>query len=304
MPALLCLIELPDPTRRELEKRFRLHWLPDSHDERAACVSSIANDCRAIVTGYGGEIGEDLLDELPYATLIACFTAGQDMVDLKAAEERGIRVTNNSRALASSVADLAMALLLDLARDVSGADRYVRAGAWSQARYASGRLLETRRMGIFGLGEVGRRIGRRARGFDMEVGYHARRRQEDAEWTYFASLNDLARWSDVLVVCVPGTAETQGLIDCKILEALGPDGWLINVARGSVLDEQALLTALRHKSIAGAGLDVFLNEPEISTAFMGLSNVVLSPHQGSNTIEALHIRTEHLLQTLVEHHAR
>ena len=298
---LLTLVDLPPLTQDCLKRHFRLHPVPSDEDERADLLVRIGAQSRALVTGYGGRVTDGLLASLPALEIVACFTAGQDMVDLAAAKRGGIRVTNNSAALAPSVADLAMGLLLSVARDITGADRYVREGRWAHARYGPGRLMSARRMGLIGLGRIGTGIARRAQGFGIETAYHARREKADVPWRYFGDLSEMAQWADILMVCVPGTPETDGMVDRGILDRLGPDGWLVNVSRGSIVDQDALVEALRAGRIERAGLDVFADEPHVPKALAELPNVVLSPHQGSNTIEALQVRSEHLLLTLMEH---
>lgn len=299
MVELLSLIRLPEITKTMLSGRFDLIDLPSEGDERDTILAEKGGAVRGIVTGSRGYVTEDLLIRLPALEHVACFTAGQDFVDIPAVEKRGIRLTNNSAALAESVADLAMGLLLAVARDIPGADAHVRAGKWPDGRYGPGGLLAARRMGIVGLGHIGQGIARRAAGFGTEIGYFGRS-QKDVPYRFFDDLAAMAEWANLLVLSIPGGPQTDGIVTADILKALGPDGWFINVARGSVVDQDALITALQNGTIDRAGLDVFAREPHVPQALIGLPNVVLSPHQGSNTKEALEIRSRHLLSTLLE----
>jgi len=183
------------------------------------------------------------------------------------------------------VADMAFALMLDVSRGIAASDRFVRRGEWPQARFALGTRVSGKRLGIVGMGRIGQAVAERASGFRMEVGYHNRRPAPDAALPYFESLMALARWADYLVLTVAGGPATRHMVDGPVLDALGPEGFLINVARGSVVDEAALMDALAERRIAGAGLDVFEDEPRVPAALMALDNVVLTPHTASATHE-------------------
>ena len=220
--------------------------------------------------------------------MISNFGVGVDRIDLAAAKARGIAVGHTPDVLNDCVADTAIGLMLDIARRSVEADRFVRAGKWAAGGGKSiglGRKVSGARLGIVGLGRIGQTIAKRVGGFDMAVRYHARHPVADAPWTYEPSLIELARWSDFLVVIVAGGAGTRHLINAEVLQALGPRSFLVNVARGSVIDEAALVHALQNGVIAGAGLDVFENEPHVPQALFGLDNVVLLPHIASNTEE-------------------
>lgn len=227
----------------------------------------------------------ELIAALPALRVISCRGVGLDKIDLAAAQARGIAVSGTFGVLTDCVADLAFGLVIDAARRLSAADRFVREGRWLKEKYPMTRRVSGKRLGIVGLGQIGRAIARRADGFDMEVRYHNRSPVADAPYGYEPSLEALADWADFLVVAVAGGASTRHLISREVLQALGPDGFLINVARGSVVDEDALLTALTDRSIAGAGLDVFADEPRVPAALLGLDNVVLLPHMASGTVE-------------------
>jgi lactate dehydrogenase-like 2-hydroxyacid dehydrogenase len=181
-------------------------------------------------------------------------------------------------------------------------DGFVRGGKWGNEAFPGGIKVSGKRLGIFGLGQIGSAVARRGEGFDMEVSYYSRRAVAGARWPRAASLRDLAAWSDFLVICAPGTPETAGAVDAAVLEALGPTGALINIARGSIVDEDALIDALQTGKIRGAGLDVFRNEPRVPDALKKLSNVVLTPHQGS-TQETRAVMTRILIGLVDEHFA-
>jgi hydroxypyruvate reductase len=226
-----------------------------------------------------------LIDALPKLRVISSFGVGLDQIDLAAAARRGIAVGYTPDVLNDCVADIAFALLLDVARGVSAADRFVRAGRWEAERFPLATRVSGKKLGIVGLGRIGRAIARRAGGFDMEIRYTNRRPAEGVPFQYEPDLKALARWCDFLVVAAAGGADSRGLISADVLEALGPQGFLVNIARGTVVDEAALVEALQGRTIAGAGLDVFEREPHVPPALFTLDNVVLLPHVASGTHE-------------------
>jgi len=246
-------------------------------------------DVRAVLTMGGQPLGRETLDLLPSLGAIICYGTGYDGVDLKAAAERGIAVGNSPAANASAVADLAMTLLLALVRRVIPADAYLRAGGWSGAKPSPmlkpPRGLTGARVGVYGIGEIGRKIAARAAAFETEVAYHSRSRH-DVPYRYIATLGGLVDWCDVLMVAVRAGPDTEKIIDAPMLQRLGPDGVLVNISRGSVIDQSALIAALADRSIAGAGLDVFDREPYAPDALSEFPNVVLTPHIGGHTQEA------------------
>jgi hydroxypyruvate reductase len=244
---------------------------------------------RALLTM--GTVGatEALMQGLPNLGLICCFGSGYEKVDVAAAIKRGILVTHSPGANASAVADMAITLLLASIRQTLQLDQFVRSGAWTDAkagRPATVRGLTGRRVGIVGLGDIGLRIAARAAAFEMEIRYHNRSARAGMTTGYEPTLLGLAEWADVLIVACRADATNRNLIDAAILRALGPDGHIVNIARGSVIDEPALIAALQGGVIAGAGLDVFAGEPQVPEALCRLPNVVLSPHRAGGTIEA------------------
>lgn len=245
-------------------------------------------------------IGADaaLIDALPELRVISSFGVGLDKLDLAAARRRGIAVGYTPDVLNDCVADTAFTLLLDVARRASEADRFVRNGSWLKQKFGLGTRVSGKRLGIVGLGRIGRTIARRASGFDMEVRYHNRRPVADAPWGYAASLVELARWADFLVIAAAGGDDSRNLVNAEVLDALGPDGFLVNVARGSVVDEPALVRALQERRIAGAGLDVFEDEPRVPEALLRLDNAVLLPHIASATHETRQAMADLVLRNL------
>ncbi|MDH4582181.1 2-hydroxyacid dehydrogenase [Pseudomonas sp. BN415] len=224
-----------------------------------------------------------MLERLSNVRAICSFGVGYDAIAIDAARQRGIQVSSTPDVLNDCVADLAMGLLIDCARRISAADRFVRAGLWPAGNFSLARKVSGKRLGIVGLGRIGKDVARRAGGFDMLVRYHNRRPDADAPYGFEPDLQALARWADFLVLTCPGGAATHHLISAAVLEALGPEGILINVARGSVVDEPALVAALAESRLGGAGLDVFASEPDVPEALFALDNVVLAPHVGSGT---------------------
>ncbi|WP_271410457.1 2-hydroxyacid dehydrogenase [Pseudomonas sp. Q1-7] len=226
-----------------------------------------------------------MLERLPNVRAICSFGVGYDAIAVEAARQRGIQVSYTPDVLNDCVADLAMGLVIDCARRISAADRFVRAGLWTAGNFPLARKVSGKRLGIVGLGRIGKDVARRASGFDMQVRYHNRRPDADAPYGFEADLLALARWSDFLVLTCPGGAATHHLISAPVLDALGPEGILVNVSRGSVVDETALVAALLEGRLGGAGLDVFEAEPQVPDALLALDNLVLAPHIGSGTEE-------------------
>ena len=281
-PRVLQYGRLMPVLEKQLAETFDLHRLVDQADAKAFLAARGA-EFRGLATG--GFADAALMVALPALQVISSFGVGVDKIDLAEAARRGVVVGNTPDVLNDCVADLAMGLVIDVARGMGASGRYLRRGEWPKGAYPLQRRVSGKRLGIVGLGRIGKTIARRAAAFDMELRYHNRRPLADAGMPYEASLTELARWSDFLVVIVPGGAATRHLIDAAVLDALGPEGFLINVARGTVVDEAALVSALQDKRIAGAGLDVFENEPHVPAELMQLDNAVLLPHVASATHE-------------------
>jgi hydroxypyruvate reductase len=232
-------------------------------------------------------VGADahLIDQLPGLKVIASRGVGYDTIDIAAAKRRGIQVSNTPGVLTDCVADLAFGGLIAVARSLAAADRFVRRGDWAKGRFPMTTKVSGKKIGIFGLGRIGRAIARRAAGFDMQIGYTDMRPHADVAHEFKPSLADLAVWSDFLVLSASGGPETRHVVSTPVLQALGPHGYLVNCARGSLVDEKALVAALTDGTIAGAVLDVFEDEPRVSPELTALDNVVLLPHISSSTRE-------------------
>lgn len=270
-------------------------WL---EPDRAAFLRERGHEFTALVTSARFGADADLINGLPNLKVISSFGVGYDTIDIAAAKARGIPVGYTPDVLNDCVADIAFGLLIDVARGISASDRYTRRGEWLKAPYPLTTKVSGKRLGILGLGRIGRTIARRASGFDMDVRYHNRRPVPDVTFGYEKSLADLARWADFLVIASAGGAETRHLVSAEVLDALGPDGFLINIARGTVVDETALVDALANRRIAGAGLDVYENEPKVPEALFELDNVVLLPHVASGTHETREAMAERVLENL------
>ena len=284
-----------------LDGAFTLHRLWEARD-RAAMLADLSGRARGIGT-MGQPVGRDLLDALPRVEIVANFGVGVDNIDLAAAAARKVIVTNTPDVLNDDVANLAIALLLDCSRGVTACDRHVRAGRWPAGGMPLTRGIRGRRMGILGLGRIGKDIAEKARVFGMEIAYHGRRRQNGVAYRFYPDLVALARDSDVLVAICPGGEATRNLVNRPVLDALGPEGTLINVARGSVVDEPELVAALRDGRLGAAGLDVFADEPRVPEALLAMENVVLQPHMGSATVETRRAMGDLVVENLRRHFA-
>ncbi|KQO55926.1 dehydrogenase [Methylobacterium sp. Leaf87] len=283
-PVDLLLLKPMQPSVMEaLATRFTLHRA-DTAPDAEAFYAEIGPRIRAMATGAQAPVDDALLARLPNLEIVASFGVGYDTIDTASAAARGVVVTNTPDVLSDEVADLAMGLLLATLRQIPQADRYLRAGHWPTRPYPLTPTLRGRTIGILGLGRIGRAIATRLEGFGVALAYHGRRRQPEVSYTYHATLLGMARAVDVLLVVAPGGPETDGLVDAAVLAALGPEGILINVARGSVVDEAALIAALRDGTILGAGLDVFAREPHVPADLVALDHVVLLPHVGSGSV--------------------
>ncbi|WP_086072925.1 2-hydroxyacid dehydrogenase [Bordetella genomosp. 9] len=286
MAELLMMGPLLPALVARMKARYRVHHWWEVAD-KAAFLADRGAAIRGIVTSGRFGATREVIESLPALEAIVSFGVGYDPIDMEAARAHGVVVTNTPGVLDECVADTALALMLAVSRRVCELDRFVRAGRWRGESPALGRKLGGRRCGILGLGNIGWQIARRAEAFGMDIAYHNRRPRQDLplHYRYCEDVTALARASDVLVLSLPGGAGTRRLVDARVIEALGPDGILINVSRGSVVDEDALVCALREGRLAGAGLDVFENEPEVPAALQGMDQVVLLPHVGSSTVE-------------------
>ena len=267
-----------------LDAAFKLHVMANAKDEDAL-VAEIAPRVRAIASSEpSAKVDRALIERLPHLEIISSFGVGYDNIDIKTAIAREIVVCNTPEVLTEEVADTALGLLLCTVREFPQAERYLRAGKWTSGDYPLSRAsLRNRTVGIVGLGSIGKAIARRLDGFAVPVVYHSRNPQLGVSYRYYSKLVDMARDVDTLIVITPGGAATRNLIDADVLAALGPNGILINMSRGSVVDEQALIKALQDRTIYSAGLDVFANEPNVPAELIAMDHVVLFPHLGSSS---------------------
>jgi lactate dehydrogenase-like 2-hydroxyacid dehydrogenase len=290
-PTLLLAVSVPSDFQARLAERFEVVGpLPPPFAES---VKSLARDDAArveiMVTMGTVPAPHDALAHLPSLRLISCMGSGFEGVDLAFARERRIVVTHSPGANAAPVADLAIGLMIASVRRMPEASAFLRRGDWAgnfANRMPLSQGITGRKVGIYGLGVIGEKIARRAAAFETEIGYHNRRRRDDVAYRYFPSLPELAAWCDILVVSVRADADNRHAVDARVLAALGREGHVINIARGSVIDQPALIHALREKTIAGAGLDVYQNEPAVPQELLALDNVALTPHIASGTIDA------------------
>lgn len=282
-PEILLVEAMMPSVEARLDAAYTVHRLYDAAE--AAKIEAALPAIGAVVTGGGSGLSNDWIARLPALGIIAINGVGTDKVDLNRARQRGIRVTTTPGVLTDDVADIGMALTLAVLRRVPEGDSFVRASRWPNSGFPLGHSPKGKRLGILGLGQIGRALGHRAEAFGMAVRYWNRSPIADTTWASRVSPIALAEDSDVLAVCIAATSATEGIVDAAVLRGLGPTGVLINIARGPVVDEDALLAALADGTIAGAGLDVFVNEPRIRPEFFSAPNTVLMPHQGSATVE-------------------
>ncbi|EFV85378.1 D-isomer specific 2-hydroxyacid dehydrogenase [Achromobacter xylosoxidans C54] len=298
---LLILIDSVHDFLPAIEDRGFRCILATTPEERARAIRDHADEIRVVLTRGATGFRADEMAALPRLSLICSLGVGFENIDLAAARARGVQVTHGPGANATSVADHAMALLLGVARHLPQADAWVRQGHWSGFM---GPQVSGKRLGILGLGSIGLEIARRgANGFGMTVGYYSRRARPDCGYAYYDSPRALAEASDFLVVATPGGAETRHLVDAAVLDALGPQGYLVNIARGSVVDTNALIAALAGRRIAGAGLDVVEGEPVVPSALLALDNVVLTPHSAGRSPEAVSATVALFLENAGAHFA-
>jgi len=273
------------------------------HADRKAALAEYGRGITAVVTSATMGADAELMDALPDLKAICSWGVGYETIDVQAARQRGVQVSNTPDVLTDCVADLAWGLMIAGARRMSLGDRYVRAGRWGQVHGSIplGVRVSGKKLGIVGLGRIGQAIARRGDGFDMDVRYHNRRARTDVPYGYEASLLELARWADFLVVATVGGAGTRHLVNREVIEALGPKGIIVNIARGPVIDEQALTAALESGKLGCAALDVFEYEPNVPDALKTSDNTVLLPHIGSATYETRLAMEDLMLQNLQAH---
>jgi lactate dehydrogenase-like 2-hydroxyacid dehydrogenase len=300
-PELVMVGPMMPHVMETLDSEFTVHRLWEAAD-RAALLNEAGARVRGIATS--GNLGADatLMDALPKLEIVGCYGVGVDSIDLEHAAKRKVIVTNTPDVLNDDVANMAIALLLATSREICSGDRYVREGKWLKGAMHLTRAIRGRRLGILGLGRIGKDIARKAEVFGMEIAYHGRSRQ-DVPYRYFADLVEMARDCDFLVAICPGGPATDKIVDRAVLDALGPEGVFINVARGSVVDEPALVAALQDGRLGGAGLDVFAQEPKVPEALLAMEQVVLQPHAASATHETRRAMGDLVVENLRAHFA-
>jgi len=293
---ILQLVQLRPEVQKELAAKYKLHSKADFEK-----VCGIVRG--AVTNGHSGPPPE-MIDRMPKLEIIASASVGYDGIPVEYARSKGIPVTNTPDVLNDDVADLAIGLMIMTARRLVASDRYVRAGRWDkEGDYPLAQKASGKRVGILGMGRIGKEIGKRAEAMNNTVSYHSRNPVKDVSWKYYPDLVELAKDSDFLIVIIPSTPQTQKIVSKAVIEALGPTGILVNVARGAVVDEDALLDALKAGKVGGAGLDVFVNEPTVPADFFAMGNVVVQPHVGSATHETRRAMSQLVLDNLDAHFA-
>ncbi len=300
-PHVLAASKLSPLYLAQLEANFTLH--DRLHETDLAAFAAVAPHVRAVAASGDSRVPGDLIAKLPALEIVSVMGVGYDGVDVAAVKAKGAVVTHTPDVLNDDVADLALGLMLAAARQLPAADRYVRDGQWLKAPMPLARKMSGARLGIVGMGRIGQAIAKRAAAFGMAIAYTARSAKPDLPYRYFPDAVSLAAESDFLVLITPGGAGTRKLIDARVLEALGTKGILVNVARGSVVDESALIDALEKGVIGGAALDVFEDEPKVPARLLAMPHVVLTPHVGSATAATRQAMADLAFANLREHFA-
>lgn len=305
MPAipLLVLHHLPPAQREAIAARYDARFAL-TPAERESVIAAEGERFRAVLTIGSLGLTAAEMQAMPALEVVCCLGVGHELVDLEAARQRGIVVANGAGTNDSCVADHAFGLLIAAVRDLRGLDRMCRDGVWRTALPAHPPGLTGKRLGVLGLGGIGLKLARRALAFEMDVGYHNRRPRPDVDFPFFDTPRALAAWCDVLVCVLPGGPATRHLVDAAVLDALGPEGWLVNVGRGSAVDTEALAAALREGRIAGAGLDVYESEPEPPASLIGLDNLILSPHVAGWSPQSTGASLQRVFDNIDGHFAR
>ncbi|VFR43081.1 D-3-phosphoglycerate dehydrogenase [plant metagenome] len=300
-PTLFIRTLVSEAHRARIAEHFDVLYATSAEDIARTLAESGPRIRAVLTTGLMGLTAAQI-DAMPKLEVVCALGVGYENIDVAHARQRGIVLANGAGTNDACVADHAFALLLATVRNVLPLDRHTRDGGW-RATVAMPPGLTGKRLGILGLGAIGRQIARRATAFDMEVGYHSRRARDDAAYPYFSDILSLAQWSDILVLAAPGGPATHHMVDAQVLDALGPQGYVINVARGSVIDTEALASALRERRIAGAGLDVYESEPDAPETLLGFDTLVLTPHVGGWSPEAVNNSVQRFLDNTLGHFA-
>ena len=297
-PELLIASPMMPMIEEQLDRHFAVERLYKAAD-REKLLSEFGPKVRALAATPGAKVDAALMGRLPKLEIVGAFGVGYDSIDAKWAGDRGIVVTNTPDVLNEEVADTALGLLLATVRQLPQADRYVREGKWKAKPFPLTVTLQDRTVGVVGMGRIGKAIAKRLEAFNVPVVYHSRNKAEGVAYKHYPDLKQMAKDADVLIVITPGGAATRHMINKEVLEALGPNGIVINVARGSVIDEQALIDALRDKKILSAGLDVFEDEPNVPQALIEMDHVVLLPHVGSASVHCRNLMGQLVVDNLV-----
>lgn len=290
---------------KQLAQDYHLHRYDLANvDEKVNMIAAVGDRIRAVVTTHGGGLSADLVAQLPNLEIVCCSSVGVDTLCIDECAARGIPVTHTPDVLTDDVADMAMMLTLTTLRRFLPAVAWIKSGAWvTQGMMPLNTSLKGKKVGIVGLGRIGSAIAKRAEAFGMEVCYFARQPKADVPYTYYDFLPRLAKEVDILMPVIPGGRDTEGLINRDVLRELGPEGYFINISRGSVVDEIALVELLATKAIAGAGLDVFADEPNVPPALLTMEHVVLQPHCASGTFETRGAMAQLVVDNLAAHFA-
>ena len=300
-PVLLALTFLSEAHCAQLSRSFELLYAPDAAQASAAIAAQGARIAAVLTIGSTG-LSTAQIDALPQLSLVCALGAGYENVAVQHAKARGIVVATGAGTNDDCVADHAWGLLIAVVRGIPRLDSQTRQGVWHTALPLPPNVSH-KRMGIIGLGTIGQKIAQRALGFDVEVGYHNRMARTDVPYRYFAEVTALAAWADFLVVATPGGAGTRHLVSAQVLDALGPHGYVVNIARGSVVDTQALARALQSGRVAGAGLDVYESEPAPPAELLALNNVVLTPHVAGWSPQAVQASVDRFVENARRHFA-
>ena len=301
-PVLVQIAPMLESVETALGHAYDVHRLWEAGD-RDALLARIGGTVRGVATDGHHGIPPGVLERLAALEIVASYGVGYDAIDIAACKARGIRVSNTPDVLNDAVAELAVGLMIGLCRRLPQADAWTRAGHWPTGSFGLTGELTGAHAGILGLGRIGKEIARRLQAMKMRVSYHGRHEQPYEPFTFYGDLVAMARDVDWLVVIAPGTAETRGMVSRAVLEALGQKGALVNVARGSIVDETALVELLASGALGGAALDVFADEPRVPEAMLAMDNVVLSPHQGSATRKTRAAMGDLVVRNLAAHFA-
>lgn len=301
-PEILMMGPMMPHVMAALDEAYTVHRVYEAAD-KDALLAEHGTAIKGIATDGGLGASADLMGALPNLEIVSCYGVGVDAIDLGYAKDNGVIVTNTPDVLNDDVANMAVALVLGTSRTLVANDSYVRQGKWPAGAPPLARAIRGRKVGILGLGRIGKDIAHKLEVFGCEIAYHGRTKQADVSYEYFDDLVAMAKASDFLVAICPGGPSTNGICNSAVFEALGPEGTFINVARGSVHDEAALVTALQNGTLGAAGLDVFEAEPGVPEALMGMDNVILQPHQGSGTVETRKAMGDLVIENLAAHFA-